>query len=178
MYDEQQTHSCMGRPRRICYTADAMRKLLLFTILVGSLPTASHPISAQGTNLQPKKGAVDQYADEAAVVEKDGVRYRYNTDGTGIRAETVAVKIQSGAALQMFQVLSLPYASGTQAIEIVYARVRKPDGTVIETPATDAQDQPAPTTQLAPMYSDVHLKQLPVRSLAIGDMLEVETTVI
>lgn len=152
-----------------------MPKLLLFAILVAYMPIASHVLSAQEAISQPKKGVVDQYADEAAVVERDEVVYRYNGDGTGSRIETTAVRVQSGAALQSFAVLSFPYASGTQELDIVYARVRKPDGTVIETPTTDAQDQPAPTTQLAPMYSDLRMKQLPLRSRAVGDTLEVQS---
>ena len=48
---------------------------------------------------------------------------------------------------------------------------------MVETPPSDAQDQPAQVTQIAPMYSDLHLKELPVRSLAIGDTLEFESKI-
>ncbi len=154
-----------------------MSKILPFAIFVALMPFASAFVSAQEAIPQPKKGLVNEFADEPAVVERDEVLYRYNGDGTGSRIETTAMRVQSGAALQMFAVLAFPYASGTQELRIVYARVRKPDGTVIATPTTDAQDQPAPTTQLAPMYSDLHVKQLPLRSLAVGDTLEVETKV-
>jgi hypothetical protein len=36
----------------------------------------------------------------------------------------------------------------------------------------DAQDQPAEVTRQAPFYSDIRNKQLPVKSLAVGDQLE------
>ena len=155
-----------------------MPKLLLFAILVAYMPVPSYVLFAQEMIPPPGKGVVHEYADEAAVVERDEVLYRYNGDGTGSRTETTAVRVQSGAALQSFAVLNLPYASGTQELSVGYARVRKPDGTVIEKPATDMQDQPAPTTQLAPMYSDLRVKQLPLRSLAVGDLLEVQTKII
>jgi tetratricopeptide (TPR) repeat protein len=71
-----------------------------------------------------------------------------------------------------FSVLSIPYASDTQRIELAYLRVRKPDGSVVETPAADAQDQPAPVAEQAPFYSDLHLFQLPVRGLSVGDRVE------
>ena len=158
-----------------CYIANVMHRFLRFAILLAYLPVVPHDLSAQATVSQPVKGVVKEYLDEAAVVERDEVLYRFNADGTGSRVETAAIRIQSGAALQGFAVLSLPYASGTQELEIVYARVRKPDGTVIATPITDAQDQSAPTTQLAPMYSDMHVKQLPVRSLAVADTLKIQT---
>lgn len=112
------------------------------------------------------------YADEAAVVERDDVVYRYAQDDTGLKTETTVMRIQSSAALQSMSVLNFPYASDNQRLEIVYARVRKPDGSVVETPVSDAQDQPAQVTMIAPMYSDLHMKQLPVRSLAVGDKLE------
>lgn len=150
-----------------------MNKLLLSAFLVLCLPLASHNVSAQVTETQPAK----EYADEIAVVERYQSAYRYAADGTGVKTETTVLRVQSSAALQAFAVLGFPYASGTQSLEIVYARVRKPDGSVVVTPAGDVQDQPAQATQVAPMYSDLHLKQLPIRSLAVGDTLEFETKV-
>jgi transglutaminase-like putative cysteine protease/tetratricopeptide (TPR) repeat protein len=154
-----------------------MNNFLLFAVLVAYLPLASLDLPAQVVVPKPEKVVAKDYADEAAVVERDELVYRYAADGTGVKTETTALRVQSSAALQAFAVLGFPYASGTQALEIVYARVRKRDGTVVETPAGDAQDQPAQATQVAPMYSDLHLKQLPVRSLAVGDTLEFETKV-
>lgn len=152
-----------------------MKNLLLFVVLSASLPIVSFNLAAQVTVPPPGQGVANSYADEAAVIELDQVVYRYAADGTGTKTDTSVLRIQSGAALQAFAVLGFPYASETQSLEIVYARVRKPDGTVVETPASDVQDQPAQATHLAPMYSDLHLKQLPVRSLAVGDTLEFES---
>ena len=161
----------MYRRVSICYTASIMSKWLLAPVLLFcSVPCVTQTAA-------PTKAALSDYADEASVVVRDEVVYRYAADGTGVRTETTVLRVQSGAALQTFGVLGFPYASGTQALEIVYARVRKPDGTVVETPIGDTQDQPAQVTQLAPMYSDLHMKQLPVRSLAVGDTLEFQTKV-
>ena len=152
-----------------------MLKLTFVACLVAVLSVSSHLLSAQTKPSAPEKPSAKDFADEAAVVERDEVVYRYHADGTGTRVQTNAVRLQSEAALQSFAVLSFPYASLTQQLEIVHAGVRKPDGSMIETPSTDAQDQPAPATQAAPMYSDLHIKQLPIRSMAVGDMLEFET---
>jgi hypothetical protein len=133
---------------------NAMNNFLLVAVLVAYLPIASHDLPAQVMAPQPEKGTAKEYADEAAVVQRDDVVYRYDTDGTGVKTQTTVLRVQSSAALQTFAVLAFPYASGTQSLEIVYARVRKPDGTVVETPAGDAQDLPARVTQLAPMYSN------------------------
>lgn len=53
----------------------------------------------------PDKAVSKEYADEAAVVIRDQVVYRYAADGTGTRTETTALRVQSGAALQTFGVL-------------------------------------------------------------------------
>ncbi len=150
-----------------------MNKYLRFAVLFTSLPIVSHSLSAQAVATQPSK----EYIDEAAVVERDELMYRYAADGTGVKTQTTVLRVQSNAALQAFAVLGFPYASETQSLEIVFVRVRKPDGTVVNTPAGDVQDQPAQATLIAPMYSDLHLKQLPVRSLAVGDTLEFETRI-
>jgi Domain of Unknown Function with PDB structure (DUF3857) len=140
-------------------------------VLSATLPclTQTRPVPITKATL------ASSYTDEAAVFERADVVYRYAGDGTGSKLETGVVRVQSNAALQSLAVLSFPYASGNQRLDIVYARVRKPDGTVVETPVTDAQDQPAQVTQIAPMYSDLHLKQIPIRSLAVGDKLEFQT---
>jgi Domain of Unknown Function with PDB structure (DUF3857) len=69
-------------------------------------------------------------------------------------------------------IISLPFAALTQALTFDSVRVHTPSGEVIETPVEDAQEVPMPVTQAAPMYSDLRTKQLPVRSLSVGDMLE------
>ena len=154
-----------------------MNIFVMFAVLLAHLPIVSHDLSAQVMVPQPSKNMAAQYADEAAVVERDMSVYRYAANGTGTKTQTTVLRVQSSAALQAFAVLGFPYASGTQSLEIAYTRVRKPNGTVVETPVSDVQDQPAQATQVAPMYSDLHLKQLPVRSLAVGDTLEFETKV-
>src|SRR5579859_3978257 len=140
------------------------KSLWVFAVLAVSLPCFAQTPAAPVVGTAPNKAVAPaaSYADEAVVVQSDDVAYRFAADGTGTKRETTVLRMQSSAALQSFGVLSFPYASSTQKVEIVYARVRKPDGTVVETPVSDAQDQPAQVTQLAPMYSDLHLKQIPV----------------
>jgi tetratricopeptide (TPR) repeat protein/transglutaminase-like putative cysteine protease len=146
------------------------KPLLVFAVLSASLPCVTQTPS--DTRVPKTTSSTPSYAEEAVVVERDDVVYHFASDGTGSKLETSVVRIQSTAALQIFGVLGFPYASSNQRLDIVYTRVRKPDGTVVETPATDSQEQPAQATQVAPMYSDLHLKQIPVRSLAVGDKLE------
>jgi LysM repeat protein len=57
-------------------------------------------------------------------------------------------------------------------IDLVYARVRKADGTVVETPQASVQDVTSAATRQAPTYSDLREAQIPVKALAVGDVLE------
>lgn len=151
-----------------------MKLGLTILLLATAMPLArGQQIASSVPNSLPRlSGMSADYAGESVVVERMDTVYRYNADGTGVKTDTDAVHIQSEAAVNTFSVLSIPYASGTQRIELVYLRVRKPDGSVVETPASDAQDQPAPVEGQAPFYSDMHLFQLPVRGLSVGDRVE------
>jgi tetratricopeptide (TPR) repeat protein len=118
------------------------------------------------------------YSAEPFVVEHLDAVYKMAADGTGWKVTTVAVRVQSEASLKQLGVLNLPFASGTQHVEIVYARVRRPDGTVIETPINQAIEMPSPVTTAAPFYSDLKQMQLPIRSLRVGDTLEWQAKVV
>ena len=112
------------------------------------------------------------FAAEPFVILNYSAIYSYKADGTGSWVESGAVRIQADNALRDFGVLSVQYASLSEHAEFVYARVRHADGSMLETPVTDALEQPAPVTREAPFYSDIKIKQLPIKSLHVGDTLE------
>ncbi len=120
-------------------------------------------------------GAVrDLYSAEPVVVERMETAYRYNADGTGTKVETEVIRVQNEAGARSLAVLEVPYPTATQRVEVVYLRVRKRTGGVVETPPSEAQDQLAPVTQAAPQYSDLHLMRIGVRGLAVGDRIELQ----
>lgn len=98
--------------------------------------------------------------------------YLFHADGTGEQFVTVEVRVQSQAGIQQFGNISIAYIADSQRAEIVYARIRKPDGTVVNTPLGNIQDNAAPVTIQAPMYTTLRFKQLPVSNLNPGDTLE------
>jgi tetratricopeptide (TPR) repeat protein len=98
------------------------------------------------------------------IVFADDGAYTYHT--------VVTAKIQAASAVRSFSVLRFPYASATGTVDIVYVRVRKPDGTLVATPLDTAQEIPAEITREAPFYSDLREKQVPVKGLEAGDALE------
>lgn len=118
------------------------------------------------------------YAGEAVVVKRLDTQYDYAADGTGSRQITMAVLLQTEAAVRQFGVVIVPFAGNSEHVEIDYVRVRRPDGTTVDTPVTDALELPAPVTQQAPLYSDLKQKQIPVRSLRVGDQLEYKVRIV
>ncbi|HVR07355.1 MAG TPA: DUF3857 and transglutaminase domain-containing protein, partial [Thermoanaerobaculia bacterium] len=133
-----------------------------------------HPVSAQTPQPAP-----DAFKNESVVLERSETTYKMHADGTGERDARVIVRVQSDGAAQQFGVLTFEYASANETPVIKYVRVRKADGTTVDTPASDAMDMSAEVTHEAPLYSDLKEKHIPVRSLSSGDTLEyeVDTTI-
>lgn len=120
----------------------------------------------------PVAATTTDYSHEASVVELISQKEKFENDGTS-SSETVArVRIQSEAGVQTYGVLNFPYAAGTSSLTIDYVRVRKPDGSVVETPAENIQDMTSQITREAPFYSDLHEKHVAVKALGVGDVLE------
>jgi len=116
--------------------------------------------------------AASDYSAEPIVIEQLDHVYTMAADGTGVRQYTVATRIHSDAVVRQLGVLSLPYASSSEHVELIYVRVRRPDGSVTETPVTEAIEMPSAVTTMAPFYSDLKELQIPVRNLRVGDRLE------
>jgi tetratricopeptide (TPR) repeat protein len=118
--------------------------------------------------------ASPDYSKEAFVFQKLITKVAFANDGTFTSDTMAEVRIQSQAGVQNFSLLTFSYASANAVIDIPYVRVRKPDGTVVVTPAENVQDMPADVTRQAPFYSDIREKQVAVKALDSGDLLEYE----
>ena len=114
---------------------------------------------------------------EAFVFDRIENLVRFEDDGTGIRDTTAVIRIQSQAGVQEFGQLIFDYSQDTEKLEIQYVRVRKPDGQVIETSLSGAQDFAPEILKEAPMYSDYRQRHISVSSLQPGDVLEYRTIV-
>jgi transglutaminase-like putative cysteine protease/Flp pilus assembly protein TadD len=146
-----------------------MSPVRVFSALI--LSSLFLPCTAQK---QSTKTADDPFRNEAIVFERSETTYRMHADATGERDVHVRARIQSDGAAQQLGVLSFSYASATETPVIKLARVIKQDGSIVDTPASDAIDMPAAVTREAPLYSDLKEKHLPIRSLSRGDTLEYE----
>lgn len=143
--------------------------LLLLILILSPLLVAQSPSSSQ-----PGTSKAD-HSQESFVIEKFSRKEKFETDGTFLREDTARVRVQSEAGVQKYGVLSFSFASGTGTFEIGYVRVRKADGTVVETPPENVQEMAAQITREAPFYSDLREKHVAVKGLSVGDVLEFQT---
>jgi tetratricopeptide (TPR) repeat protein/transglutaminase-like putative cysteine protease len=131
----------------------------------------------QPTVVSPAQTGAEQsptpsdYSQEAFVVEHYHQAMRFENDGTGRDQLDAQIKIVSESGVQALGQLKVGYSALSDKLEIVYVRVRKPDGTVITAQESAIQDLTLPD---APVYTDYHEKHISVPSLRPGDVLEYE----
>lgn len=111
------------------------------------------------------------YSKEGSVVEQFSVDAVFEANGTGHIERYARIRIQSDAGIQQYGVLKFLYRKAFDRVEILDIHVEKPDGRIIATPESDAQEAPTPVAQIAPTYSDSRTKQVPVKGLGAGDVL-------
>jgi len=128
-----------------------------------NLPKANEPPSV-----------TQDYSKEPFVYEYIQTKTRFETDGKGQRELTARVRVQSESAVRELGLLMYSYASSFESLAVLYVRVRKPDGSVVETPQSDIQDLDSAVSREAPMYSDEREKHIAVKSLSVGDILEAD----
>jgi len=114
-------------------------------------------------------------AEEAAGFERISNRVRFENDGSEVSETEAVIRIQSQAGVEEFGQLVFGYSSATEKLEVEYVRVRKPDGRVVATPESTAQDFAPDVLKEAPMYSDYRQRHISVAALQPGDALEYRT---
>ncbi len=123
----------------------------------------------------PKQKTNNANSEEAAVFERILNRVRFENDGTEVSETEAVIRIQSQAGVEEFGQLVFGYSSATEKLEVEYVRVRKPDGQVVVTPESTAQDFAPDVLKEAPMYSDYRQRHISVAALRPGDTLEYRT---
>ena len=165
-----------------------IRKASLIALLLVSSPVLFNHFSAaqskrptQGAPRQPEQASEKapsseqkqpDYSQEAYVLEQMKTSYRFEKDGTGLREQSIRVKVQSDAGVENFGQLVFPYSSANEKLDIEQVSVRKPDGSVVTAQASAVQDLTAPISREAPVYTDLRHKHVTVPGLRPGDSLE------
>jgi hypothetical protein len=140
----------------------------LLTSVLATLPIGHTQTSPTQTP------ATGDYSKEAVVIEEMVTKLAFDNGGSSTREQTSRVRVQSDAGVKQWGLLSFPFQSATQSLEIDYVRVHKADGSIIVTPPDNVQDLDAEITRSAPFYSDLREKHVAVKGLAAGDILEYE----
>jgi len=130
---------------------------------------------AQASASSPKPKTNNANSEEAAVFERILNRAHFENDGTEVSETEAVVRIQSQAGVEEFGQLVFGYSSATEKLDVEYVRVRKPDGQVVVTPESTAQDFAPDVLKEAPMYSDYRQRHISVAALQPGDTLEYRT---
>jgi tetratricopeptide (TPR) repeat protein/transglutaminase-like putative cysteine protease len=162
----------------------------LLTLLISLPPLAAQSAPASGSaqaapikNAPPSGEAAaaqsapaqsptpPDYSQEAYVIEQYRTSMRYENDGTGREQLEAKIRIVAESGVQALGQLKIGYSAASDKLDVVYVRVRKPDGSVITAQESAIQDL---TTPNAPVYTDYHEKHISVPSLRPGDVLEYE----
>lgn len=140
-----------------------------FSLALGA--TLLYVIAGRSQTKHPQNAKVE-YSEEAAIIELQETKISFDNDGKRSHEQLTQVRVNSDAGIQQWGILSLPYQSATETVEIGYVRVRKPDNTIVATPEDNVQDLDSEITRSAPFYSDLREKHVAVKGLAKGDTLE------
>src|ERR1700682_5548573 len=116
-------------------------------------------------------------SEEAAVFERILNRVHFENDGREVSETEAVIRMQSQAGVEEFGQLVFGYSSATEKFEVEYVRVLKPDGQVLVTPESTAQDFAPDVLKEAPMYSDYRQRHISVAALQPGDTLEYRTVI-
>src|SRR5947209_7236134 len=117
------------------------------------------------------------YSQQAFVIEKYLTKIRFENNGTSEREQIMRIRVQTQAGVQEFGQLHFAYNGANDKIEIVSVKVTKPNGAVTVAGPDSVQDLTAPVAREAPVYSDLHQKDIVVPGLAAGDVLEYDVRV-
>src|SRR5580693_1967297 len=158
-----------------CFSRAAGAMLLIVSLFL--LMTAEASAQAASSSSSPSKPTNGADSEEAAIFERILNRVRFENDGTEVSETEAVVRIQSQAGVEEFGQLVFGYSSATEKLDIQYVRVRKPDGQVVTTPQSTAQDFAPDVLKEAPMYSDYRQRHISVAALQPGDTLEYRTVI-
>lgn len=140
---------------------------MLVVAVIGSLAC-----QAQKKDIEKVASPAFDASKEAFIIDELYTRVIAENDGTAVREQKTVVHILADAGVKQFAILNFSYTSANETVAFDYVRVRKPDGTIVNTPDYNIQDMPADVMRVAPMYSDIHEKHVTVKGLGVGDTLE------
>lgn len=155
-----------GRGRFLLRRATRVACLLLLLAAAGSAAAWQEPAPAQ------EAPAVAEPSVPGLVIEHYRSSIVVAPDGSFTRDTAAQVRVATSDGLAEAGTLRLPFERDLETLTVRYVRVRKANGTVVETPVNTAIDVPEEITREAPAYTDLYERHINVRGLALGDVIE------
>ncbi len=113
----------------------------------------------------------DTFGGEDAVYLVDNAFVRVQPTGLSSRFHQLAVKVFSQRGVEAFRSFPITYSPDRQEVRVLKARVRKPDGSVVDSYGENDRNINEPWTG---MYYDARAKVLSFPALEKGDVLELQ----
>jgi lipoprotein NlpI len=101
------------------------------------------------------------------------IHYAIVLEKSGLATETVHVELQptNAAAAQEVTQQPIPYSESMADLDVLDARIDKPDGRTIPVPSSAIYAQPAPGSSQEPMFNDLRQKVIVFPNVEAGDTL-------
>ena len=135
--------------------------ILLFTSVVAS------PVLSQTAPPAEKKAASDS-SEQPAIIEELNTLARFENNGNSVQTVRERVKIQNEAGIRLYGIITFNFIAG-QDFSIDTVEVHKKDGSTVKAGPANVQEVTPEISRVAPMYSDLHQKQVTVPGLSVGD---------
>jgi hypothetical protein len=117
------------------------------------------------------------YADRPYVFLLDDGVVKFEADGSGSRTYRQVVQILTPEAAERWGEQSFPYSTDKEKFTLNWARVVRPDGSVISEKPVHEQESLAPVAMEAPVYSDEKLHRISLGGVAPGTIVDYSYTV-
>lgn len=117
------------------------------------------------------------YPEESFIYLLDDGVLRYEADGRGSRTYRQVVQILNRDAVETWGEQTFGYFSSRQKLTINWARVLRPDGTVISESPAHEQVFDAPVPESAPVFTDRKLHRISLSGVEPGTIIDYSYTI-
>jgi transglutaminase-like putative cysteine protease len=160
-------------------TLCALLCLLLAPAALGQAPvvTPAGDPSVRSDTIYALAVQPADYPDEAYVYLLDDGVVRFEADGRGSRTYRQVVQILTQDGVEAWGELRFAYSGTREKLTLNWARVLRPDGTVVSAQPTHEQESDVPAALEYPVYSDTKVHRATLGGLAPGLLVDYSYTV-
>jgi len=153
------------------YETMTLRIALVFLIAAELLRVSASAAQMRTAAATTHSHGAANYSEEPYVVERYRTVVRFENDGTGERATTARIRIQSETGAQKFNELLFPYNADNEQVEIRSVVVRKASGETSVVPTGAVKDGPLASGSDASKYPGQMAKRVSLQLIS-GDLLD------